>query len=264
MTIHTLMGRAVVALGLAVGGASAASAATTVNLGFAIDHSGSISGSEYTLQKNGLANALAQLVPTGNVQYRVGVITFGNDVKTLVAPTVVSAANIGTIQTAITSHNRSNTGSTQTGAAINALTTAFDPFITNTLTLFNLSTDGVPCCQNNAQTLAETAAANAVAAGVDGISVELVGNFNQTQINNMLAITSPTPSVYITAAADLPDPSITGFVFGVDNFLDYEAAIGAKIQQITDIDPVPLPAAAWMLLSGIAGLGMVARKRRAA
>lgn len=264
MTIKDFTRRTVVALGLVIGGAVAASAATTtVNLGFAIDHSGSLNDTEYTLQKSGLANALDLLVPTGNVQYRVAVITFGSDVKTLVEPKVITAANIAGIKTAITTHVRTNTTSTQTDDAIRTLTAAFSPFgLGTTLTLFNLSTDGEPTNQTDTVNAANAA----IAAGVDGISVELIGTFGNTAINRMLQITSPKPSVYITNPANLPDPTVAGFVFGVSDFDDYEAAIGAKVQKIIDVpvDPIPLPAAAWLLISGMAGLGIMARKRRAA
>jgi hypothetical protein len=34
--------------------------------------------------------------------------------------------------------------------------------------------------------------------------------------------------------------------------------------KLTDVNPIPLPAAAWLLLAGIGGLGLVSRRRRAA
>lgn len=263
MKFRKLIAGALVVLGTTMG--SGAWAATVVNLGFAIDHSGSISSSEFTLQQQGLANALALIPTDATVQYRISVVTFGADVKTLVPPTIVtSAADVTAIQTAITSHVRSNTGSTQTDDAINQLVAAFTPFdIAGTLTLFNISTDGVPTSQSDAV----AAAAAAVLAGVDGISAELVGTFSQSQVNNLLAITSPNP-IFVSNAADLPNPTVQGFVFGVSNFTDYQTAIGAKIQRIVDdtgggTPVIPLPAAGWLLLGGMGALFGLRRRQKA-
>ncbi|SDN62807.1 VPLPA-CTERM protein sorting domain-containing protein [Lutimaribacter pacificus] len=264
MKLNRLITGAALALGLVMGGA--ASAATIVNLGFAIDKSGSVDAGDFTLQQQGLANALSLIPTTGDVQYRVSVVAFGSDVTNLVTPQIVTAGNIGTIQSAITGYSRSGTSSTQTDDAINRLTSLFDPYdMENTLTLYNISTDGSP----SSQSATLTAANNAVAAGVDGISVELVGSFSTGQINNMLAITSPTPSEYVTVAGDLPNPTEAGFVFAVENFADYEAAISAKIQRIVDDTGggdgvIPLPAGMPLMLSVIGVFAFVRRKRAAA
>jgi uncharacterized protein YegL len=264
MKFRKLLTGAVVAFGMAVGGGAWAN--TIVNLGFAIDKSGSVSNSDFTLQQQGLAAALAQLVtdPASDaVSYNITVIAFGNDVTNLVSEQVVTAANIGTIQNNITSYVRNNTGSTQTGAAIDAMVASFSTnAIADTLTLFNISTDGEPCCQSGAQTIAETAATNAFAAGVDSISVELIGTFQQSQIDNMLAITGPN-SIYVTSAALLPDPSKQGFVFGVANFDAYGAAIGSKVQQIVDPNVIPLPAGLPLLLAGLGAFALVRRRQAA-
>ncbi len=261
MSFRKTLAGAVVALGMAMG--SNAFAATIVNLGFAIDHSGSLLDSQYNLQKNGLANALA-LIPTdsADVQYNVSIITFGSDVKTLVPPTILTAANLAGIQSTITTHNRTNTGATYTGTAINTLTSLYAGSLGD-LTLFNISTDGAP----NGGASPAAAAAAAYAAGVDGISFELVGSFGQSQINQMLALAGPNGADYVTNPANLPDPTKRGFVLAVDSFDDYQAAIGAKIQKIVDVtDPsaVPVPAAGLLLLGALGMMGGLRLRRRAA
>lgn len=262
MGLRKTLAGAVVALGMTMG--SSAFAATVVNLGFAIDHSGSLSLSQYQLQQNGLANALALVAAASDadVQYNVSVISFGGDVQTLVAPTLLDNSNLATVQNAITSFNRTNTGSTRTGDAINAMTALYAGSLTD-LTLFNLSTDGAP----NAGADWNAASANAFAAGVDGISFEAVGSFSQGNINTMLALAGPDGAVHITSAADLPDPTKKGFVFEVSDYEDYEAAISAKIQKIVDVtnpSPVPVPAAGLLLLGGLGMLGGLRLRRRAA
>lgn len=277
MTLRKTIAGAVIALGMTMG--SSALAATVVNLGFAIDHSGSISETtanpHYTLQKQGLAQALELVAkatddPNNDVEYRVAVITFGADVKTLVPPTTLTMTNLAGIQNSITSHVRTNTGATITGTAINTLTSMFrdDPTDPNSpisdLTLFNISTDGTPTGGADP----EAAATAAFNAGVDGISFELVGSFNQTAINRMLGLAGPG-AVHITNAADLPNPVEKGFVFEIAHFDDYEGAIGAKIQRIVDDtgggpSPIPVPAALPLLLGGLGMMGALRLRRRAA
>lgn len=260
MSLRKTLAGAVVALGMAMG--SGAFATTIVNLGFAIDHSGSMTNSEFDLQKNGLAGALQLIANAADdkVQYNVSVITFGADVKTLVAPTLLTSANLGTVQSVITSHIRTNTGSTRTGDAINTLTSLFSGSLSD-LTLFNISTDGVP----NAGASWTAASANAFAAGVDGISFEAI-SATSSAITTLMGLAGPD-AVYVENAADLPDPTKNGFVYRVSDFAGYEAAIGAKIQKIIDTtnpSPVPVPAALPLLLGGLGLLGGLRLRRRAA
>ena len=268
MSLRKTLAGAVVALGMAMG--SNAFAATIVNLGFAIDSSGSVSADDFTLQKKGLAGALS-LIPTDdpNVQYRIGVVSFGSDVATVQAPTLVtSAADIGAIQTAILNHAKINTGSTQTGLVINEMVSQFSAVsdLKDTLTIFNISTDGVPCCQGNAQALAEAASLAALAAGVNSIGVELVGNHSQSSVDNMLAVAGPG-AVRLDNPADLASLDVTtqGFVLKVNNFADYQGAIQAKVQKIVDdTNPVPLPASLPLLLGALGLVGGLRLRRRAA
>lgn len=272
MSLRTTIAGAVIALGMTMG--SSALASTIVNLGFAIDESGSVGTADFKLQKEGLANALA-LIPTNdpNVQYRVGVVSFGSNVATVHAPSVVtSAADITAIQNAVLGRDQIYTGSTQTGSVINTMVNQFQAFgdLADTLTIFNISTDGVPCCQYNAQQLAENAAAAALAAGVNSIGIELIGGHDQTAVDNMLAVAGPNATAF-DSPSDLAGINVatTGFVLKIDNFDDYQGAISAKIQKIVDdvddeLSPVPVPAALPLLLGALGMMGAVRLRRRAA
>ena len=70
----------------------------------------------------------------------------------------------------------------------------------------------------------------------------------------MRQIVSPSPAQHVTNAANLPNPAQFGFVFTVANFADYQAAIAAKVEKITTIDPpvIPLPATLPLLMGGMA------------
>ncbi|MEM9756155.1 MAG: VPLPA-CTERM sorting domain-containing protein, partial [Pseudomonadota bacterium] len=123
------------------------------------------------------------------------------------------------------------------------------------------TTDGI----NNSGVTVQAGATTAANAGVDGLSYEAVGTFNTS---DLIATAFPTAPVLIDDANDLPDPTQQGFVFEVDSFADYEAAIASKIQTIVDNtggggddpgDPevIPLPAGLPLLLAGLGAFAVV-------
>ena len=69
--------------------------------------------------------------------------------------------------------------------------------------------------------------------------------------------------VVVPSGGSETDPRTQSFVTEVTNFTDFEAAIGSKVAAIVRPDVVPLPAGAFLFISGIAALGgLRASKRR--
>ncbi|MEO3413665.1 vWA domain-containing protein [Roseovarius sp. CAU 1744] len=258
----------VAALGLAFGSTSANAA--IIDLGFSLDTSGSIGTTNFNLTRDALATALDQIPTSGANQYRVAITKFSNASNTIVAPTIVTAANIAGIKATLQATTHLG-GGTCTSCAITGLYNLFnnDGGLGAT-TLLNITTDGFP----NSQTNAEAAATTAVANGVDGISFEAVGSgiTSASALANMAKIAKPDVGVVVNDINNIPNATTTGFVIKVVDFNDYEAAIKAKIGRVVDDtgggDPngvIPLPAGLPLLLTGFGAFGVMRlRKRKAA
>lgn len=242
--------------------ASPASASPVFQLGFALDASGSVSTTNYNLLRSGLSNAIAALPTDGSVE--ITIVSYSSGVATVVAPTVLTAATLTTIQTAISTHSKSS-GGTNTAAAITSLTalmtgssTFLDPQVKS---IINLATDGVP----NSQSAAETAAVAAFDAGIDALSIEAIGSgvSSTTALNNMAAIAFPdTVTILPVNSTDIPNPLDGSFVVPVSDFASLEPILKAKvIASVTPTNPVPEPATALLVALGAIGLSM--RRRNA-
>ncbi|MGJ8681672.1 VWA domain-containing protein [Paraglaciecola sp.] len=258
----------IIALGgtLLFGATSANSA--IINLGFSLDESGSVGTSNFNTTRDALADALAVIPTTGGNQYRLAVTTFSSSHTTVIAPTIVTAANIVGLQAQLVATSFSS-GGTDTAGAINYLTSLFNPFITD-LTLFNITTDGSPSSQG----AAETAALNAHNSFVDGISFEAVGSGinNVSALNNMARIAGlgtagdVNNGVVLSAGDSIPNAETTGFVIPVATFADYEAAINAKITQIVEdtggSTDVPAPSSLALFAISLIALGLKRKANR--
>lgn len=234
--------------------------AALIDLGFALDESGSVASSDFTLAKQGLANALAQIPTSGTDTYRISVVAFDSGSRTIVAPTVVDATSLPTIQAAVSGISQS-AGGTNIAGAVQSLTSLFTGVGLGDTTLFNVTTDG-----GSSISALQTAATAAATAGVDGLSFEAVGA--GADINGMLSVAFPGTPVLVTDASNLPNPTQSGFVFEVASFADYEAAITAKVGRIVNPNPnpnvIPLPAALPLMLAGMGAMGFMGWRRRAA
>jgi uncharacterized protein YegL len=253
---------ATLAMGLSLMAVSVGAKADTI-LGFALDASGSVSIANYNLVRNGLNAALAGLPLDGTVQ--VTIVTYGTNVATVIAPTVLTAASLPAVQAAITNHGKAG-GGTNTAGAITSLTglmTGAPGFGTpGTNSIMNLVTDGVP----NSQPAAVAAAVAAAAAGIDALSIEAIGSgvSSQTALNNMAAIAFPNPVTILPVnSVNIPNPISGSFVVPVSDFTAFGPVIAAKvIAAVRPPNGVPEPGTLMLLSLGLLMIGASTRRAR--
>ncbi|HRX36218.1 MAG TPA: VWA domain-containing protein [Aestuariivirga sp.] len=251
------------AAAMVVGGAMTPAKAMTVDLGFAVDSSGSINTTNFNTVKTALANAIANIVPTAtaNVTYRVSVVNFSNTAQTVITRTIGDASDLLAVKNAVL--GMSKIGSTTCiSCAANQLTANFGGAVLGSqFSLMNIFTDGEPV--SDPQPNGATLRGILTAAGWDSISAEAVGNFDLTYLSNLVY---PNPGTLIDGSpghtlADIPNPLTQGFILKLANYDAYAAAVNAKLQKIVN-NVVPVPAALPLLLSGFAAVGFLARRRR--
>lgn len=210
--------------------------AATVELALLIDGSGSISSSNFALQRNAYASVLADItaLPTDGT-VAIGVWQFATGVQQVFAMQEITGANIGALLAAINAMTQLN-GSTNISGAIDTATAAiFGNLVTSTRQVIDVSTDG----QNNIGNLG-TSRANALAAGIDQINCIGIG----------------------AGATCAPVQGGTGsFSLQADSFDDFEAALRLKIvREVTGAIPEP---STWaMLILGFGAVGATMRRRQ--
>ena len=249
-------------LGLALFAASTVTAsAAIIQLGFALDSSGSVSSSNYALQTAGLAAALAGIPTDSTVE--VTVIDFGSSVTSHVTTVLVdSVATRDAIVNTVSSMAKGG-GSTSMAAAITDLTaklTGSANFAGND-SIINISTDGAP----NSSIATTTAALAALAAGIDALTSEAIGAGANT---NFLASIVFNPQgglgtgVVLPTDSNPPNPltSAAAWVVPVSDFDAYAEVIGSKVSIITD-DTTDIPVPGTLLLLGLGLLGLRVSRR---
>lgn len=273
MGLKTFAGAVALAISVTFGATS--SNAAVIDLGFSLDGSGSVGNFNFGVTRDALADALSEIPTSGANQYRVAITQFGSNVGTIVAPTIVTAGNIGNIQQTLRNASRIGGGTNTTGAVDNLVSLFQNDGGLGNTTLFNITTDGQP----NNQTNVEAAALAAFNAGVDGISLEAIGGLSNSTLENMRRIASigttgvvSATGAILTDSNNIPNAVNQGFVVQVNTFSDYEAAIAAKVVRVVDdtgggdpnVGVVPLPAGLPLLLAGLGGFGIVRRLKRKA
>lgn len=241
---------------------SGAFAAQITQLGFILDGSGSVTTSNYNLLRNGLKDALAALDTDGSVE--ITITAYGSGTSTVVAPTILTAATLPSIQSAILSHSKYG-GGTDTAGAIRYTTNLMvgsavfsDPNLR--ASIINLATDGVP----NSQSAAEAAAVYAFGKGIDALSIEAIGSGvnSGSALNNMLDIAFPGPAQLLAVnETSIPNPLGKSWVVPVSDFDALAPVLKAKV--IASVKPpvsVPDPSSLMLFALGLIGLGL-ARKR---
>lgn len=213
--------------------------ALTLQLGLAIDASGSISTSDYNLQRDDYVAALTTYLPTDS-SVELGVWQFGGNVVPVIAPTVIdSAATKATVLATLAAMTRAlvNTGSTGIGNAIAAVDAAFADL--GVKRLIDVSTDGA----NNTGTDPVVAATAALASGTTAI--------------NGLGIGAGAPN---TTPGWVMGPG--SFYDKIDSFTEFNAAVANKLRK--EIHGTPDAGCSLALLvTGLLGLGVVRRTRTA-
>jgi hypothetical protein len=239
------------------------SKALVIDLGFALDESGSIQASDWNLARAGLSAALSVIPTSGADVYRISVVKFSSSAETVITRVINSAADLTAVQTAVATAVQFG-GSTciSCGTAlltsnIAALSGGFGD-----KSIMNVTTDGEP---NVGTTVGSTLRTATVASGWDAISAEAVGaGVGGTGLAFLQALVYPQPQFTTNNPALLPNPLLQGFVLQVDSFTDYQGAIGVKVQKIVDNapDPTPIPGALPLFVSGLGAFGFLTWRRK--
>jgi hypothetical protein len=238
---------------LLVGAAANSASASTIQLGFILDRSGSIGAGNWTTIVNGLSTAVNTEIPlAGADTYEVSVVTFATTATIDIANYLVTDATSRTALAALIAAIPFSGGGTNFGPAFTAMLDALNNTPIGT-SYVNFATDGV-----ESDPAAGVAARNAlIAAGVDNISIEGIGaGVDAAGLQGSYCYPGPCDT---TIPFNFP---AQGFYIGVANAQGYADAIGNKIQVVTQ-NPTAVPEPGTLSLLGIGGaLRLWAKRRR--
>lgn len=235
MKIKNLVRAACLSTVAAFGLAATSANAATLELGLAIDGSGSMSVAEFNLQRDAYISVLSDIsVLPRDGTTAIGIKVFSSTVINVFTMAEITVANHGALIAALTAMTRPG-GSTSISGAINDFTTEiFGNSITSTRQIIDVSTDGV----NNVGNL-NTARTNAIAAGIDQINCIGIG----------------------PGANCAPVIAGTGsFGLNATTFGEFETALRRKI--LVEVRGVPEPGTWMMMIFGFGLAGTALRRQR--
>lgn len=216
-------------------GAGTALAAANATICFALDGSGSMSPTDFALQRDAIAAAVedATIVPH-DATVEVSVVKFASGAANEVAPTVVDATSsepsgnspLGNAIRAITFQG----GGTNIEAGLNACVSKISG--SSKFKAINIATNGGA---NIGETDPAVLRAATEAAGIDRLDAEAVGIAANLAFLKILVFPGTAEQV---APGGTPS-GVDGFVMEVLSFADFAEAIAVKIPIV--IGPVPPP-----------------------
>ncbi len=251
---------------LAVTLAISVQAQAVTQLGLLLDSSGSINVANFNLMKTGFANAILNLVPVDS-SVEITAVQFSTGAFTIVTPTLIDSVATRTAVANLIANAVKISGGTDLAAGLDTLTNLVvnSPVfqLQNTVSIYNITTDGVP----NSESAAIASRNAALAAGIDAISAEAVAAPSSAVTFLLNSIVSPQAGVLVPANP-FPNPSVNGFVVVVDTFDDFADAIAQKFQVVVPPQPpsngaIPEPISAGLSLMALGALSLSLRRRRA-
>lgn len=207
--------------------------------------------------KADMATAMGNVLPTDST-IEVTVVRFASSATTIVAPTLLTnAADLTSVTNAVSGMAYTG-GSTQLDDGLDLLTsliTGSGHFDVDEKQIYDIVTDGVPCCGTGVSADAIASRNAAIAAGIDEIDAEFLGSVGDAGYNFLLNnIVYPTP---VDVAGFSP-----GFLVAV-GFDNFEDAFTAKLQFVSGQEQIPEPATLAIFGLGLAGMGLLRRRRAA-
>ncbi len=235
MKIKNLVRAACLSTVAAFGLAATSANAAVLELGLAIDGSGSMSVAEFNLQRDAYISVLSDItVLPRDGTTAIGIKVFGTAITNVFTMAEITAANHGALIAALVGMTRPGTSTSISGAITAFTTEIFSNGITSSRQIIDVSTDGI----NNVGNL-NTARTNALAAGIDQINCIGIG----------------------PGANCAPVIAGTGsFGLNATTFGEFETALRRKI--LVEVRGVPEPGTWMMMIFGFGLAGTALRRQR--